>query len=432
MATAFDILLLVVQAVVYFGVMAALFGARRVLGIGVFVSALGVMHFLETYLASVFYVEVIAGTISPGSTVLFSGKLAMLLLLYVKEDAETVRQPIYGLLLGNFLIVALTLVLRLHETVPVMGRQPDVSFIDEMGWLMVWGTSLLFVDAIAMILIYEKLGRVFGERILPRALGALALTLTFDQIGFYAVLAWLTGAPSSVLVGGWVAKMLAAVTYSAMLAVYLNYMERQPFGQGRRLGDVFGRLTYRHRYEALLEQAGLDELTGLKDRARFEETGQNAFEHAAAVGQPLSLVMVDLDHLKAINEVADYATGDAILREVAKVIGGSLRATDQAFRYGGEEFAVLAQGMDHEHAIALAERIRMAIAQATRVPGQPHATASVGVATYPGNANDFGGLVRCADARLYAAKQAGRNRTVADRMVEIAMRDGGRLAVDEA
>ncbi len=422
MAAAFNILLLIVQAVIYFGAMSALFRARRVLGIGVFVSSLGVMHFLETYLASVFYVSVPVGTISPGSTVLFSGKLAMLLLLYIKEDAETVRQPIYGLLLGNFLIVALTLVLRLHETVAVAGRQPDVSFIDEMGWLMVWGTSLLFVDSIAMILIYEKLGRVFGERVMPRALGALALTLTFDQIGFYAILHWLTGAPVAVLYGGWAAKMVAALVFSVMLAFYLSHIEARPLGSARRLGDVFDRLTYRHRYEALLERAGLDELTGLHDRGRFEEAGRNAFEHAAAIGQPLSLLMVDVDHLKAINEVTDYATGDEILKDVAKVLVGSLRPTDQAFRYGGEEFAVLCNGMEHEAAIGLAERIRMGVATVTRVPGRPQATVSVGVATYPGNANDFGGLVRCADARMYGAKHAGRNRTIADRAVEYAMR----------
>jgi hypothetical protein len=90
-------LLLLGEAVLYFAAMATLFRLRRQFGLGVFVCALGSLHFLETYLAAIFYMQAPFGTaLSPGSIVLFSGKLVMLLLLYVREDAEAVRQPIYG------------------------------------------------------------------------------------------------------------------------------------------------------------------------------------------------------------------------------------------------------------------------------------------------------------------------------------------------
>src|SRR3546814_17391717 len=95
---------LLAQSLMYFGFMATLFGVRGRFGLGVFLCALGVMHFLETYLASVFYIELPFGIVSPGSTVLFSGKLAIILMMYIREDAAVVRQPIYGLLIGNFLI----------------------------------------------------------------------------------------------------------------------------------------------------------------------------------------------------------------------------------------------------------------------------------------------------------------------------------------
>ena len=92
-------LLMAVEAIVYFAVLAGLFRARHRVGIGAFFCALGVMHFLETYLASVVYVPLPFGIVaSPGSTVLFSGKLMLLLLVYIREDAVVVRQPIYGLL----------------------------------------------------------------------------------------------------------------------------------------------------------------------------------------------------------------------------------------------------------------------------------------------------------------------------------------------
>ncbi|OYX75849.1 MAG: GGDEF domain-containing protein, partial [Bradyrhizobium sp. 35-63-5] len=104
-------LLLVGDAALYFTALAALFRVRKRIGLGAFFCALGVMHFLETYLASYFYVALPLGIVtSPGSTVLFTGKLMMLLLLYIREDAVVVRQPIYGLLFGNVLLFALAFV----------------------------------------------------------------------------------------------------------------------------------------------------------------------------------------------------------------------------------------------------------------------------------------------------------------------------------
>ena len=99
--------------------MAGLFRLRHRFGIGLVFCALGTMHFLETYLAAILYLQLPGAiVISPGSIVLFSGKLAMLLLVYIREDAAAVRQPIYGLLVGNFLMVALVFTMRFHELAP--------------------------------------------------------------------------------------------------------------------------------------------------------------------------------------------------------------------------------------------------------------------------------------------------------------------------
>ncbi|MGC1351550.1 MAG: hypothetical protein WA858_17510 [Xanthobacteraceae bacterium] len=107
--------LLAADALIYFAVLAGLFRARHRIGIGAFFCALGVMHFLETYLASILYVALPFGIVaSPGSTVLFTGKLMLLLLVYIREDAVVVRQPIYGLLIGNLLLFALAFLTRHH------------------------------------------------------------------------------------------------------------------------------------------------------------------------------------------------------------------------------------------------------------------------------------------------------------------------------
>src|SRR5689334_9433659 len=92
----YNMIVLALEATVYFLFLITLLHWRQRIGIGVFITVLGTMHFLETYLASAFYVPVPMATISPGSAVFFAGKLLMVLLLYVKEDAPTVRQLIYG------------------------------------------------------------------------------------------------------------------------------------------------------------------------------------------------------------------------------------------------------------------------------------------------------------------------------------------------
>ena len=141
------------------------------------------MHFLETYLASILYVTLPLGIVtSPGSTVLFTGKLMMLLLLYIREDAVVVRQPIYGLLFGNVLLFALAFLMRHHIPVSFApGRGADFGFLNEMGALMVWGTAILFFDCIIIILLYERTRAWFGDQLFARLAisGALGLELLF-------------------------------------------------------------------------------------------------------------------------------------------------------------------------------------------------------------------------------------------------------------
>jgi len=182
--TTINALLLVADALIYFAVLAALFRARHRIGIGAFFCALGVMHFLETYLASIVYVALPFGIVtSPGSIVLFTGKLMLLLLVYIREDAVVVRQPIYGLLIGNLLLFALAFLTRHHGAESVLtNRHADFAFLDEMGALMVWGTLILFVDCILMILLYERSRAFFGSRLLVRLAITGALILSFDQL----------------------------------------------------------------------------------------------------------------------------------------------------------------------------------------------------------------------------------------------------------
>lgn len=405
--------LLLAEAVLYFGAMVTLFRFRGRIGLGVFVCALGVMHFLETYLASVFYVQLPFGMVSPGSAVMFSGKLVMLLLLYMKEDAATVRQPIYGLLLGNALMIGLVLVLRLHTISPLPdGRVPDIGFIDEMGWLMVWGTTLLFIDAILIILLYEKLGAYLRHLPFARIFASVACVLTFDQIGFFTALHFVAGAPIAVFFGGWFAKMGAALAYSGMLVAYLKWVEDHDIAVPRGLSDIFDTLTYRERYEALIKYVGRDGLTGLLHRGSFDADGESAVAAAINIGKPLSLLIVDVDHFKSINDRFGHAEGDKVLKSTAAMLAETVGGNDQVFRIGGEEFAILTQ-QPHASARLLGESIRNATKTSVHT-SRYDITVSAGVSTVSETTRCLADIFALADQRLYKAKSSGRDRVVGE------------------
>ncbi|MBP2238470.1 diguanylate cyclase (GGDEF)-like protein [Sinorhizobium kostiense] len=409
-----NLMLFLGEALVYVAAMIGLLHLRSRLGLGVFVAALGVMHFIETYLAAVFYVELPFGVISPGSAVLFSGKLMMILLLYVKEDAATVRQPIYGLLVGNFLTVALSLLLRQHDTVDIIpNRAADIAFIDEMGWLMLWGTTLLYFDSIIIILLYEKLGRWFRRFVTIRFLISGATVLTFDQIGFYIALYFVNGAPADVFWGGWMAKMLAAPFYALAIGFYLNASRHAFLAiSDRPLGDVFNDLTFRERYEDLLSRSGQDTLTGALDRGRFELEGRQMLYEAATNNAPVSLMLIDVDQFKSVNDGFGHMEGDRVLKKLVETISVGLRPTDRLFRYGGEEFVALCPGLAYGDAHARAEDIRLAVSKRVATSDGHPVTISIGLSSTRADGTGVGELLSQADIRLYAAKRGGRDRVV--------------------
>jgi diguanylate cyclase (GGDEF)-like protein len=168
----------------------------------------------------------------------------------------------------------------------------------------------------------------------------------------------------------------------------------------------------------LVERSVTDALTGLKNRRFFDERLQEEFCRAHRYADPVSLIMIDLDHFKVVNDRHGHPTGDAVLRDAAAVVRASIRDPDICCRYGGEEFAVILPKTHLPGALAVAERIRRALgAKAYDVPaaspGGPatlRVTASVGVAFFPSkDVVAHGHLLRFADEALYQAKRAGRN-----------------------
>src|SRR5262249_20458310 len=137
------------------------------------------------------------------------------------------------------------------------------------------------------------------------------------------------------------------------------------------------------------------------------------FERVGRYEGGVSLLMIDIDHFKKINDEHGHPAGDAVLREVARVLKDTLRGVDALGRYGGEEFMAILPHTTHEEALQTGERLRKAIGEHSFRAGDRElsATVSVGVASYPTPAVDSpNALIREADKALYRAKQAGRNR----------------------
>lgn len=162
----------------------------------------------------------------------------------------------------------------------------------------------------------------------------------------------------------------------------------------------------------LEELATRDPLTGLFNRRALSERLDEETSRANRYGAPLSLLMLDIDHFKQVNDRFGHAVGDVVIGMVGRVLEQERRASDVVARYGGEEFAVVLPHTHLEGARVVAGRLRAAIAAKTyRTQGKARCvTVSIGVAALGPSADDAEKLIRAADDALYAAKRAGRNR----------------------
>jgi diguanylate cyclase (GGDEF)-like protein len=154
-----------------------------------------------------------------------------------------------------------------------------------------------------------------------------------------------------------------------------------------------------------------DPLTGLANRRGLDQALRQEVARAGRTGGELSVAMVDVDHFKSVNDTDGHQVGDAVLRVVAEALRAGVREYDVAARLGGDEFVLVLPGCGPDEAVAVAERLRQSIGTATADTHQ--VTASAGVAVFAVHGTEPEELVAAADAALYAAKRAGRDRTAA-------------------
>jgi diguanylate cyclase (GGDEF)-like protein len=167
-------------------------------------------------------------------------------------------------------------------------------------------------------------------------------------------------------------------------------------------------------YEEIERLAVTDGLTGLFNHRHFQETLAQEFNRIERFSEPISLLIIDIDHFKKINDTYGHPVGDAVLKKVSGIIRKTIRNIDIPARYGGEEFAVILLGTDTNGALKMAERLRRSIADAKFSSEQNafNVTVSIGISTHAREMRKKEDLVEQADKALYHAKRTGRNRSV--------------------
>jgi diguanylate cyclase len=254
-------------------------------------------------------------------------------------------------------------------------------------WLPLMGFNLLPSVLLVSMLSLDKMS-VGGPRLLAASWGALAATAACGTAFGVAF------RPETSM-----AVMLACipllVLYPLVVSITTFRLRRRIREQGRRLDEML-------RTEAL---------SGLATRQHWEESVVREFARTRRTARAASLVLLDLDQFKSINDRFGHLAGDEVIRQLGIAVRGLLRAGDLAGRYGGDEFAILLPETGAHDASTIAERVREAI-DSLRVPGLPdlRCTASLGVAEIGAGATQARDWIEQVDRALYRAKELGRNR----------------------
>ena len=234
-----------------------------------------------------------------------------------------------------------------------------------------------------------------------RFLPALIVSFTITIIGFVGVYYAIDGAFEQFVL--YLLSYMPILVFSLVMSWVSTYKSRSIFLHHKL--DSFNRQT-------LEMMAHTDMLTGIDNRRYFERRAKNTISDHANNEQPISLLMLDIDHFKAINDTYGHDVGDEVLKKMSDVCKTVLRSNDLFARYGGEEFIALLPHTPQENAYLIAERLRQKIEKSPIIVqghGPIYFTASIGVTLIDYDKYTFNDAIKQADIALYVAKSAGRN-----------------------
>ncbi len=373
-----------------------------------------------------------------GSTVFYTALLLSVFVVYVFDGPRATRIAISTIIGVSVLVplIALTLDLQLHLT----GNAPMVYVPTPSLRLNSASVFATFMDLIFLAIAWEYMNNRLqwlhlGLRAFLTLLGVMWLDVLLFATGAFAG----TGNWLSIMQGTALSRLLVSIFAAPILWGYLYWqnriyhteMEQRPvLAIIKEFAEIKRELTMAQQeierrkraewklkqvQEKLRRQATTDPLTGLGNRRQFFKEAGREIKRARRYGQPLSLVAIDLDHFKLVNDRHGHQAGDQVLVQVARAGRDTVRDTDLLARLGGEEFAVLLPETSLNQALVMAERLRQALAGVSVQDRnrKTSITASLGVAQLGDDTATVDDLLNAADRRLYRAKELGRNRVEA-------------------
>ncbi len=418
------VILLLLEATLISVLLLTFFRQRIRYGLMPLCVTLGAFQHLQTYLAAALYVEVWPGLfVSPGSAVFFTATLMVTLLIYIRDDAVHARSLILGIVAANITLTLVLLLAQQHLADPDVARISglDSEFLIQNIQPLIVGTGMLCLDVILIIVLYEFFYRLLPRSLFGRIAAAMVCVVSIDTIVFVTLNFAQDAAFAQILLSGLVGKSAFAIFYSAVIVTYLKLFpafDKDAELNSDQLRDVFHILTYRQRYEMLKDELSRDALTGVFNRGFFNENLPRELKRAARLGHTLSLMLIDLDNFKQINDRYGHPAGDRVLELLGETMQQVLRVADIPCRYGGEEFAVILPDSPLSGARQIATRLRDAFAEKCRQAELPmpaeFVTFTAGIAVFPDDEDTATRLLQLADQRLYAGKRNGRNCIVVD------------------
>ena len=285
------------------------------------------------------------------------------------------------------------------------------TFGDDRPWMRAVGASAVL--GLAALRLAAQVGSALQRPFLLRAPGALAFGVMGLAFLYRSAAVWTQGPQSGEALGLGPTAVLPLL--ATLLAVVGGCAALLAMSENQLLAS------YRVQQERLEKLALLDVLTGLPNRRALFEELQRRTSVARRSGRPLSLVLLDADRFKAINDGVGHAGGDDALRAMADRLSAGLRDADTCARFGGEEFVVLLPDTDHAEALTVVERLRRAVSELRPLgPDGPPLTASFGVACWRPEEGEGGPLIARADALMYQAKREGGDRIALEKASPVA------------
>jgi diguanylate cyclase (GGDEF)-like protein len=399
-----EILLLLAQAFLSFALCMGAFRTRHVFGMAPLFFTLGSLEGMKYFAFAQLQISLPwLGVVSPGSLVFYVGSLAVMLVVYAREGLMHARQLLWAMLYVMIVLAVITTLayqtLLLPTAKQLMAFDPKI--LSMSAWWQIVGTVMSFIGGLFAIMLYNILGR-FTLPVGVRIALSLAVVVAIDSIFFDVLARGINTLGTAAFYSNMAGKVIMAFVYGTFAWLYLRYvdsMDDSVRSNTGTTGKLFAALTYQTRIEALERELQRDALTGAFNR-RLDQLR----------GQPTALLYIDIDHFKKINDQYGHPMGDMILQQLVQLIQSLVRRGDSVIRVGGEEFVVIMPGTTKKEAREFADRMLQHL-QSHPLLQQPQtiqATATIGLAVSPQDADSARGLLKCADERLYQGKHAGR------------------------